>query len=166
MLFSSRLIARLFMKVVYFAPAIIWFVISVILLTLPGNDLPHNSFFDLPYFDKYVHFGMFFLLTFLFCFPFSKESARSSTTHGVFYKIVFFVILYGILMEFVQKFFAIQRTFDVMDILFDSLGSVAGLFAIKQYTLQKIGPNENRGRHQNELHMKKFVYFIIFNLCN
>ncbi len=52
-------------------------------------------------------------------------------------------------MEFVQKFFAVQRSFDIIDILFDTLGSLVGMVAIRQYMFKKIGPNENRGRNQN-----------------
>ncbi|WP_018616017.1 VanZ family protein [Segetibacter koreensis] len=137
------------MRAIYFIPAIIWFIISIVLLTLPGNDLPHNSFFDLPFFDKYVHFGMFFLLTVLFSFPFYKLPAKPTAVISIFYKVSFFVILYGVIMEFVQKFFTFERSFDVVDILFDSLGSLAGLFAIRQIFYKKIGPNENRGRNQN-----------------
>ncbi|MEJ7683291.1 MAG: VanZ family protein [Segetibacter sp.] len=137
------------MRVIYFAPAIIWFIISIILLTLPGNDLPHSTLFDLPYFDKAVHLGMFFLLTVLFCYPFSKLPAKPSAISAVFYKIAFYIILYGILMEFVQEFFTVGRSFDVIDILFDAIGSFSGLLAIRQYAHKKIGPNENRGRNQN-----------------
>jgi len=137
------------MRAIHFIPAVTWFIISIILLTLPGNDLPHNELFNLPNFDKLVHFGMFFLLTTLFCFPFSKLSAKLSVIISIFYKITFFVILYGIIMEFVQKYFTYQRSFDAADILFDALGSFAGLFTIRQYTYKKIGPNENRGRNQN-----------------
>ena len=128
------------MKPIYFFPAIAWFIISIILLTLPGNDLPHNSLFDIPNFDKLVHFGMFFLLTTLFSFPFSKLSTKMSTIMSFFYKTAFFVILYGIIMEYVQKYFTFERTFDMMDILFDTIGSIAGLVAIRQYTLQKNRP--------------------------
>lgn len=137
------------MRIIYFAPAVIWFIISLILLTLPANDLPHSSLFDLPYFDKLVHFGMFFLLTVLFSYPFSKLPVEDVTISDIFNKIAFFIILYGIIMEFVQKYFTAGRTFDITDILFDAIGTVVGLLAIKRYTFKKIGPNKNRGRNQN-----------------
>lgn len=121
------------MRVIYFAPAIIWFVISVILLTLPQNDLPHSTLFNLPYFDKAVHLGMFFLLTVLFCYPFSKLPARRTAITAVFNKVAFYVILYGIMMEIVQNTFTFGRSFDVIDILFDALGSFSGLLAMRQY---------------------------------
>ncbi len=137
------------MRIIYFTPAIIWFIISVILLTLPANDFPHSSLFDLPYFDKAVHLEMFFLLTVLFGYPFAKLPIKPSAIPTVFNRITLYIILYGIIMEFVQKFFTAGRSFDVIDILFDAVGSFSGLLAIRQYALKKIGPNENRGRNQN-----------------
>ena len=128
------------MRITYFIPAFIWLITSVILLTLPANDLPHSTLFDLPNFDKLVHLGMFFLLTVLFCFPFLKLKSGISSATGTFYKVAFYVILYGIIMEFVQKFFTLGRSFDLIDILFDTLGSFAGLLAIKRYTLKKNRP--------------------------
>lgn len=137
------------MKKSSFIPAIIWLVISFILLVIPGNDLPHNSFFDVPYFDKYVHFCMFFLLTFLFCLPFFKLSELTTVIFSWFTRIAMFVILYGIIMEFVQKYAVTDRSFDVTDILFDSIGSVAGLIAVRRNYIKKIGPDGNQGRNQN-----------------
>lgn len=125
------------MKIIYFVPAALWFIISVILLTLPGSDLPHSTLFDLPYFDKAVHLGMFFLLTVLFCFPFLKSYKKPQVNTTVFNKIALYIILYGIIMEFVQKFFTAGRSFDVIDIVFDAVGSFAGLLAVKQYVLSQ-----------------------------
>lgn len=137
------------MRSFYFVPAILWFIVTIILLTLPGKDLPQSSLFDIPYFDKWVHLVMFFLLTTLFCFPFSTIRTKRSIIAAVFLKIGLCVILYGIIMEIVQQFFTSTRSFDVVDILFDSVGTLLGSLAIRQYTFKKIGPNENRGRNQN-----------------
>ena len=132
-----------------FLPGLIWFIISVVLLVLPNNDLPHTRYFDIPFFDKYVHFTMFFLLTGLFSFPFISLATEKSVIKSWFTRIALFVIVYGILMEFVQKFMTVDRSFDLVDIVFDSLGSVAGLITVSYYYHNKIGPNRNRGRNQN-----------------
>src|SRR4051794_7811156 len=131
-----------------FLPGLIWFIISVVLLVLPNNDLPHTRYFDIPFFDKYVHFTMFFLLTSLFTFPFSFLHTEKAVIKSWFTRITLFVIVYGILMEFVQKFMTIDRSFDLIDILFDGLGSIAGLLTVSFYYNNKIGPNRNRGRNQ------------------
>lgn len=137
------------MRIKWFFPAILWFIVSFILLALPGNDLPHSNLFNIPYFDKYVHFAMFFLLTFLFGFPFPHIGFEKEIVKPWWIKIAILVIVYGIAMEFVQKYFSSGRSFDLADILFDSIGSLGGMIAAMFYYGKKIGPDGNRGRNQN-----------------
>ncbi len=135
------------MRLKQFLPAIIWFIISSILLAMPGDDLPDTSLFDIPFFDKFIHLGMFFLLTFLFCYPYSLYNSFSVWKFTA-YKIAISAIAYGIGMEYVQKHFVAGRSFDLVDILFDSLGCGSGVAGIWIFQ-KKIGPDRNRGRNQN-----------------
>jgi VanZ family protein len=137
------------MAIKWFIPAFIWFIISFILLTLPGNDLPHSDLFDIPFFDKYVHTVMFAMLTILFGFPYTMVDYTEKEVKGKLLRVALVVIAYGIAMEFVQKYFARGRSFDVIDILFDTIGSFAGMLAVVMYYRKKIGPDGNRGRNQN-----------------
>ena len=97
---------------------------------MPGNDIPKSDLFSLIYFDKWVHIGMFGLLTVLWCYPFIKANKGSTK---LFAQISFCVILYGIAMEFVQKYFAIDRSFDLFDILADMVGSLLALLFVVQW---------------------------------
>ena len=137
------------MRFTSFLPAIFWFIISVVLLALPGNDLPHSDLFNIPFFDKYIHTIMFFVLTVLFCYPFILYNTSGKIIKSWFFKVTISAIVYGIIMEFVQKYLVYGRSFDVIDIVFDAIGSVAGLIVISRYFNKKIGPNRNRGRNQN-----------------
>ncbi|HEX8462121.1 MAG TPA: VanZ family protein [Segetibacter sp.] len=137
-----------------FIPGIIWLIVSFILLALPGDDLPHVGFFNIPYFDKCVHTGMFFMLTMLFTYPFFDNSFNSLPFFKKrVIKMAVAVIFYGITMEFFQKYFSQGRSFDVVDIVFDSIGScAAGILIVYYYQKilhKKIGPDGNRGRNQN-----------------
>ena len=46
--------------------------------------------------------------------------------------------LYGIAMEFVQKYFIPLRSFDLMDILADGVGCIAGYF----FSMKKFYPDK------------------------
>jgi VanZ family protein len=91
---------------------------------MPGSDVPSVPFFDLIYFDKWVHIGMFAILTFLWSFPFLKTTSASPK---LLVAIVLCSISYGVLMEYVQKYFAFERDFDILDMLADAVGSVFAL---------------------------------------
>ena len=112
-------------KFVSLLPAIVWFCIIFILLVLPGRDLPKEDFLSGIYFDKWVHAGLFGGLVFLFSFPFKKTIPAN---RKFYISIVLFAILYGVIMEFVQKYFTVDRDFDVNDMIADAVGAIIGYF--------------------------------------
>jgi len=117
-------------KVISFLPAFILFLISFVLLVLPGSDIPKSNIFELIYFDKWVHIGMFGLLVIVWSYPFLKTGTGTKNIFGL---ITLAVIFYGVVMEFVQKYFAYQRSFDLIDILADATGAIfAFIFMVQQ----------------------------------
>jgi len=109
-------------------------MIIFVLLVMPGSDIPSNDFFELIYFDKWVHIGLFSILTILWIYPFLGSISRSA---GVFVIISLSSITYGVVMEFIQKYFATNRSFDLTDILADSIGTCLGLVLIIKFSKQK-----------------------------
>ena len=106
---------------------------------MPGPDVPSAPFFDLVYFYKWVHIGMFGLLTLLWSFPFLRSEKASLK---IFFAITIGSIVYGILMEYVQKYFAFERDFDILDILADGIGSIIALFWLFYFFKRKQEKNK------------------------
>lgn len=117
----------------YFLPAIGWFIFTTILLVIPGSDLPKNPFLAMIYFDKWVHIGLFGILNFFCIWGLMKRNVFSKKS---FIYSTLICILYGIVMEFIQKIFASERSFDITDILADIAGSLLGFYA-GMYILRK-----------------------------
>jgi VanZ family protein len=136
------------MKPRYFIPAVAWFLLSTFLLCLPGDELPRAKLFDIPFFDKYVHIALFGGLVFFFCLPFNRSSIPAVKVSNWFVTISLYALAYGIVMEFVQKYFVPNRSFDIVDILFDALGIATSAILMWSW-YKKIGPDRNRGRNQN-----------------
>ncbi len=116
-----------------FLPAIGWFIFTTILLIIPGSDLPKNPFLAMIYFDKWVHIGLFGILNFLCIWGLMKRNVFS---RKIFIYSTLICIFYGIGMEFIQKFFASERSFDATDILADIAGTLVGLF-VGLYVMRK-----------------------------
>ncbi|RFM29884.1 VanZ family protein [Deminuibacter soli] len=115
--------------------AVIWFLVTVYLMTIPGNSLPKSPFFELIHVDKWVHIGMFSILVFLF-----MQGTR------LFYKqqqpkamlaIAVAGVLYGIAMEFVQKYWTVGRSFDITDIIADAVGCIIAYIYVRYLIKRK-----------------------------
>lgn len=105
----------------YKSVAIVWFVIMCILFFLPGSDLPQANWLEVIYFDKIVHIGLFAVLIFL-----CRSSFDLDLNHYN-WRLLFSAVLYGLAVEFIQKYWVPNRSFDLFDLLADSIGSVLGL---------------------------------------
>lgn len=112
-------------KFISFLPALVWLTITFILMVMPASDIPQAPIFNIIYFDKWVHIGMFSILTLLWGYPFFRSNIAS---RNLFALITICAILYGILMELVQKFFTSDRSFDYFDILADAVGCLLALW--------------------------------------
>ncbi|MEO5647095.1 MAG: VanZ family protein [Chitinophagaceae bacterium] len=114
-------------------PGIAWFFILLYLMCLPGQELPNNDWLDKIHFDKIAHFCSFALLTFLLFYPFLKPGFPKINPRHALSWIVWLMISWGIITEIVQYLFVPNRSFDLWDWVFDSLGIfVARAFALRQ----------------------------------
>lgn len=107
-------------------PAIGWFIMVTVLLTLPGSAIPKEDWLDRIWFDKWVHIGLFAGMTFLWCWGYYRLNTGHKKLLAIFILVAILALLYGIAMEYVQLYFISNRSFDVGDILADGIGCLAG----------------------------------------
>jgi VanZ family protein len=117
-----------------FLLASIWFVISSILLTLPGSALPKEDWLDKIWFDKWAHILLFFVSVISWCKFGSEKTQKNELGKQLFIWIAIGLLLYGTGMEFVQKYFIKNRSFDLGDVIADAVGCGMGLiYSLKRY---------------------------------
>ncbi len=106
-----------------FIPGIAWFFLVLFLICLPGSNIPTvETWLNDIYFDKWVHTGLFAVLTFLFIYPVTKFSLSPEVKKHTALKIAMAAIIWGLTTEFIQKYFIPERSFDMFDWGADSLG--------------------------------------------
>lgn len=106
-----------------FIPGIAWFFLVLILICLPGTQIPQaETWLNEIYFDKWVHAGLFAVLTFLFIYPVTRLNLTAIVKKNTAIKITFAACIWGITTEFIQKFFIPDRSFDVFDVGADCIG--------------------------------------------
>jgi VanZ family protein len=65
-------------------------------------------------------------------YPFKKSQFDKEVKLPWFLLITITAIAFGAIMEFVQRDFVANRSFDIWDILADSVGSVAGFIVARK----------------------------------
>lgn len=84
-------------------------------------------------FDKWVHIGLFGVMAVLLCWGIGKKKKSAKLKHD-FIRMGVFCLIYGIAMEFVQRYLIPNRSFDIGDIIADGAGAAAGVvYSIKMY---------------------------------
>jgi len=114
--------------------AVLWLLLVTSLLCTPGAKLPKITWGDKIWFDKWVHIFLFMILVILWSKAYSHKKNIQNDSRKIFFQIMILGIFYGVAMEIVQKYFIPFRSFDLMDIIADGIGCVAGyFFAIKRF---------------------------------
>jgi len=111
-----------------FVFAIAWLILITILLCIPGKSLPRVSWSDKIWLDKWVHVFLFLALVLVWCKAYKIVEVEVYRAKKIFIIITVLSIFYGILMEIIQHYFIPFRSFDIGDMIADSIGAVIGYF--------------------------------------
>jgi VanZ family protein len=112
-------------KLKRFAPAIAWGILVFILSATPGKDLPSLNFGALMI-DKIGHF--------IFYSVFSWLLLRGGIARRYWFWVAAVSASYGMMMEFYQEFFCIDRTFDWGDEAANAFGAFVGAWLFLRFS--------------------------------
>ena len=115
----------------YFLPGIAWFFIVGILTLMPAKDVPEVGWMDnIHNFDKFVHADLFGGVVFLFSLPFIISHLSKKQKINYLIRISLASVIWGITIEFLQKFYVPSRDFDLLDWAADSVGVILSLWLV------------------------------------
>ncbi len=109
------------MKLLLFWKPAIWLGLICYGLFLPANELPLKTFLIIPYFDKLVHFSLFFGLSLFLFRPFKKLK----TNYLVLAPAT--AVLLGALLESVQHLLSSTRSSNYYDFMANAAGIAASV---------------------------------------
>ena len=107
-------------KVVPFA----WTVITIILLCLPGSAIPSTGVFSTKGIDKVVHTILFGGIVLLWAFNLYYRRNDKQKWQVIIVVLTLFSIGLGTGLEFLQRDYIPNRSFDGYDIIADSTGAI------------------------------------------
>lgn len=110
-------------KIRRFLPFLVWLVAILVASFMPSQHI-RSSWFLFPNEDKFIHFCMYFGLSFLFVWAYGKDRKTSV----IFLLIVTIVTsLFSGAIEILQPIIS-NRTSDISDFIANSLGALFGSF--------------------------------------
>jgi len=119
-------------------PAIIWSLIITFLLCLPGTEFPKNTWLNKVWLiDKWIHICLFLVLVFFWSWAFSGKQSEKGKQRKVFLRIALLSLVYGIIMEIVQRYFIPFRSFSYGDIAANAVGCFIGYVIIVRRYIKK-----------------------------
>jgi VanZ family protein len=111
--------------------SILWAVIVVSLSTMSGKKVSELPFMGIPHIDKVAHFGMYFVLSFLLLFDFSRYKFKNMAWKKVIIISVIMAIAFGGSMELLQEVPSLERSTDIKDFIANSTGALCAVFFYK-----------------------------------
>lgn len=100
-----------------------WTIFMEVMFFLPAYDLPSPEKFEIPHFDKLVHVVFFTLFVWLWSYYFYCKKKSTQRLKTLFFIIYLVAAANGILVEYIQLYFAEGRSFDPADMVADLLGA-------------------------------------------
>ena len=122
---------NLYTKLALFIKPLIWLAFIGVLCLMPAEDLPKISIVNHIYFDKVVHFGMYFILAVLLAKPVNKLNLP------LWPVILLATVLIGGMIEILQFAVTNYRSASWFDFFADMAGAAAGLLAFNMLVAEK-----------------------------
>lgn len=114
---------------IYHLPVLVWAIIILIAVCLPGNSLSQISFWDhIPGFDKMVHAALFFIFVLIL----ARSVKQYKGVQKRYYQGIITLSaagIYALITEMLQLFVVSGRSWEWLDLLFDLAGAAAGWMA-------------------------------------
>jgi hypothetical protein len=123
----NRILSKAFLPIT-------WTILIQVLLCLPGTSIPSGGFFfSIPELDKIAHIILFGCFTAFWCYYYYLNGKSPIKLKTIFFVVYLLAAANGIILEFIQRNYIPNRSFDQGDIIADlAASSIAyGLCNIK-----------------------------------
>jgi VanZ family protein len=104
---------------------IVWALIILLLILMPGNNMPNTDIWNFLTFDKFAHFFVFAVLVFLLTVGYTKQYTYTWLKFNAEKSALLTAIGYSLILEMAQSLVP-DRTFDLTDMLSNTIGCFLG----------------------------------------
>lgn len=109
----------------------LWTLGIFILLSLPGEEFPESP--GVPFIDKFIHAILCGVHVWLWSLFLNTRLRNKANRNKLFFLVFLITCIYGILMEYYQKFFVPNRSFEYEDMVADVVGAAIGWLISRRF---------------------------------
>ena len=109
----------------------LWALVVLGLSTMSGKKVSDLTIINIPYMDKMIHFAMYFILTFLLLYDFSRYQSKNNPWNKIIILSLLIAVLFGGSMELLQEIPSLQRSTDIKDFIANSIGAISAVLSFK-----------------------------------
>src|SRR5665213_1028972 len=113
----------------YYRPAMLWALFILLMCSIKLGGIASAPIF-FPGFDKLAHCGFFFVLVILWCYGLIRNRSSRTLLYKPVLLIIFFAVVYGGLIELLQKYLFTWRSGEWDDLFADAIGASMGGFGV------------------------------------
>jgi len=111
--------------------SITWALVILVVCLIPSNDLDKVRLIDIPYMDKYVHLGLYFIFTVFLISEVRKFKNIDSADINKYLGLIIAPFIYGLFIEFLQYSITTTRSASIWDVFANTIGIVLALLNYK-----------------------------------
>lgn len=114
----------------FILPSILWTTFVVVVSLIPSSDL-HLRTFQFEGIDKIVHFAMYTLLSLFWATGLKRQNIYIRLRRQAFNICILGGFLLGLILELLQEFVILTRTFEALDLIANGIGCIFGIVLFK-----------------------------------
>lgn len=119
------------MAVRYLLPALLWGLVIFLAISMPPGNIPKTGLFNIPYFDKIVHFGLFTVFGMLLSLGLFKQREEGLLRQNFVLLTILTGLFYGSITEILQHFYFTGRDGNWFDVMANLFGTVFGVIIFR-----------------------------------
>jgi VanZ family protein len=113
----------------YYWPALLWALFILIMCTVKLGEISESPLF-FPGFDKLVHCGFFFVMIVFIAAGYIRQQSARTLSYKTLLLITIIAVVYGGLIEILQKYIFTWRSGEWNDLFADVIGTLMAAFSI------------------------------------
>ena len=111
--------------------SLIWALIIMILCGAPSSSFPTVRFFNIPHFDKVVHFGLYVIFTLLLISETNTKRKLGGLDRKAIIISLVIAIAYGLLIELMQLLVFESRGAEFWDFVANTIGAITAVLTYR-----------------------------------